>query len=715
MVDAANRAYRLFSGAVEDGTLQVAAFHGVERLSTPYRIELELVSAKADLDGEALLAADAWLGIKQPTLLAGSGRRGVQLLKIHGVLAGFEQHGRGDEGVRYRAVLVPRLWRLSLNTQSRIFQELNVVDIVSQVLEEHGFEPEDFEFRASARTYPVREYVVQYQENDLAFISRMLEHEGIFYCFEHRDERTRVVFGDQPESCSKIAGGTSFAYRTQVGGTSREGDALVEESVFELTLQHRPVTAQVVLGDYNWRTADDPMHPTAQVASPAAFGQQYEYGDHFKDDDEGTALAQVRAEEIACRKRQYRGLGDARGFRAGGVFTLRDHYRGDVNIDHLLIEVNHQGSQGFATSDADEHPAASYINDFITIPADVPFRPRRTTPKPMMPGSMTARIDGAGDGKYAELDDMGRYKVRFPFDRSGKKDGKASRFVRMAQPYAGDGMGMHFPLHKGTEVIITHINGDPDRPLIAASVPNPRTGSTVKDSNQSQSVIRTGGGNSIGLEDTQGAEGFNLNATYDYSLTTGNDASVTIGNNASETVAVDRTTSVGTNDTQSVGSNREVTIGADHSLTVGANQVATIGANDTLNVGANRSATIGANDAHTVGGNLAIDVASAAAITAGAKIALSAPAITVAADGSVKISVGGSSITIDAGGISIVAPKITVSADATVAISGGAKAELTAPAVKVAADAGLELGGALVDVKASGPLSMTGAVIKNNG
>ena len=704
MVDASRRAYQMHSGAVGDGTLQVASFHGHERMSTPFRIELELMSDQPDLDGEAILAADAWLGIKQPTVLA-SGRRGVQLLQIHGVLANFEQHGRGDQGVRYRALLVPRLWRLSLTSQSRIFQDQTVVEIVKQVLKDHGFEPEDSDFRTTGRSYPKREYVVQYQESDLAFISRLLEHEGIFYHFEHSEKRTVVVFGDQPDACTKVAGATSFIYRQQVGGT-RADDALVEESVFELSMRQRPVTAQVVLGDYNYRSPDAPMFPTAEVASPAAFGHQYEYGDHFKDDDEGTALAGVRGEEIACRKRQFHGVGDARGFRAGGVFTLAQHYRGDINMDHLLIEVKHQGSQGFATADEDDHPTASYINDFVSMPATTVFRPPRITPKPAVLGTLIAKVDAAGDGKYAEVDDQGRYKLKFTFDRSDKKDGKASRFVRMAQPYAGDDMGMHFPLHKGTEVIVTHVNGDPDRPLIAAAVPNPQTGSKVTGSNQSQSMIKSGGGNSMTMEDTAGAEGFNVNATYDYTLTSGHDASLTIGNNASESVAVNKSLSVGSNDTQDVGADRSVTIGGQETHSVGSNRSVVVGANHEVTVGANHSAQTGANHTTAIGANQATSVGGNAALTVAGTCATTAAKISLGASGEVIISVGGSSITIDAGGIKLHAPKIT--------ITGGASIEAGAPQIKVAADAACEIGGATIDLKASGPISLAGAMIKNN-
>jgi type VI secretion system secreted protein VgrG len=710
MVEATKRVYQLHSGATKDGTLLVAAFHGVERMSTPFRFEFDLVSDKSDLDGEAILAADAWFGIQQPTMMASSGRQGVQLLRIHGVLVSFEQHNKSDEGVRYRAVLMPRLWRLSLTVQSRIFQDLSVIDIVKQVLKDHGFEPDDAAWRTNGRSYPVREYVVQYGENDLAFISRLLEHDGIFYHFEHHDERTTVVFGDQPEACHKLPGSAAFLYRTHVGGT-RTGEAVMEESVTELTVLHRPVTGQVVLGDFNYRTPSEPIYPTASVSSQAAFGTQYEYGDHFKNKDEGKGLATVRAEELTSHKRRFRGVGDGRGFRAGGVFTLKDHYRNDVNMDHLLIEVSHHGSQSFHTAVLDDHSTAAYANEFITIPADVVFRPPRQTPKPVIPGTITAKIDAAGDGKYAELDDQGRYKVKFPFDHSDKKDGKASRQVRMAQPYGGDQMGMHFPLHKGTEVLITHVNGDPDRPVIAAAVPNPDIASLVKGKNQTQSVIRTGGKNAVVLEDTEGAEEFNLNATRDHLFEIGHDSDIKVVNNAKKSVGVDNSVTIGANDKQKVGVDRAVTIGANSEVRIGANEVVaiavssteSIGVNKALSigaayevsvgaamaetVGASRNETVGVNSSETVGknkevevgGNQEIVVKKNATETIGGKLhvtvtedyAIQAKKFVIEVDDELSIKVGKATLVMKKNGdVTINGNKITIKGDGDVVVKG---------------------------------------------
>ena len=155
-------------------------------------------------------------------------------------------------------------------------------------------------------------------------------------------------------ACINVFGAASFVYRSKTTVTQAM-DSIGAELVLALSIKQCPITGQVILGDYNDRSPNAPMYPMADVTSPAAFGYQYEYGDHFKDDDTGKTLAAIRSEEIACRKRQFYGASDARGFRAGGIFTLVEHYRGDVNIDHLITEVTYQGAQDFAAGDDDVH------------------------------------------------------------------------------------------------------------------------------------------------------------------------------------------------------------------------------------------------------------------------------------------------------------------------------------------------------------------------
>ncbi len=148
-----------------------------------------------------------------------------------------------------------------------------------------------------------------------------------------------------------------------------------------------------------------------------------------------------------------------------------------------------------------------YRNSFSSIAATVQYRPEQNAQKPRIRGSLTAKIDASGSGEYAELDTEGRYTAILPFDMSGKKNGKASAPIRMAQPYAGTGHGMHFPLHKGTEVLLTFIDGDPDRPIIqSAACRTPRRQSPSTASNQTKSIITTASGNQIHVEDKAGTE-----------------------------------------------------------------------------------------------------------------------------------------------------------------------------------------------------------------
>jgi type VI secretion system secreted protein VgrG len=209
----------------------------------------------------------------------------------------------------------------------------------------------------------------------------------------------------------------------------------------------------------------------------------------------------------------YLGEGSVPFMLPGFTFTLENHYRKAVNQNYLITDIDHEGNQtGYLLSgisvgrSGDEENKIYYRNHFTAIPGSVQFRPEVKTEKPKISGTISGMIDAAGSGQYAELDPQGRYKIIFPFDLSGRTGGKASNWVRMVSPYAGSDHGMHFPLHKGTEVLITFIDGDPDRPIIAGAVPNPETPSPVSGANQSMSVIQTAGQNKITVGDQEGGE-----------------------------------------------------------------------------------------------------------------------------------------------------------------------------------------------------------------
>ncbi len=503
------------SAALPPNALNLVSFTGQEAISRLYRFEVELASDKADLDLIRVLQQPAFLGIKQGVPMSGGTGRGIRNLRVHGILSSFEQGGKLQQWVAYRAVLVPRLWRLTLNVQSRIFLDKKVTEIVEEVLKDHGFTSEDYEFKMSAGSYPTHEYVVQYHESDFNFICRQLEHVGAFFCFVHGDDREKVVFGDSSSHYEVLVNPPTLPYRPAgaAGDRSEAFQWFDPEGIRALNVRSNLIPGNVVLRDYNWRTPSTDLKVKAPVV-PDGYGTVYEYGNHYKDSGEGNALAKVRAEELKCRQTLFVGNGDCRAFRAAVSFELAEHYRPDFNQKYVITHVSHKASQSIVLGAGTGGPTALYENEFVAIPAKEAFRPERVTPKPKIAGTMRARVDAAGDGRCAEIDDAGRYKIQIPFDLSGKGGGKATRWIRMAQPYSGPNFGIHFPLHKGAEVLLTHIDGDPDRPIIASAVPNPETESPIKGGNQSQCMIRTGGGNQIMIEDTDGSERISLSSPH---------------------------------------------------------------------------------------------------------------------------------------------------------------------------------------------------------
>ena len=506
-----------------EGTFAVSRFAGREAVSEPFRFELDLVSDQTDVDFAAVLGAPATF-----TRLRATG----EAEPVHGVVASVYQAGQTADAVRYRAVLVPRLWRLGLGQQSRVFQDVGLEDLVRAVLEGGGLAGADVEV-SLADPPPAREYVVQYNESDLAFLHRQLEHAGAWYTVRH-DEAGRdvVVVTDDRQRFAPIAD-PAVPYREGAGF----GRAAAE-AVERFAVRERLGVDAVRVRDYNYRTPETGLEAEAPVGETAeAAREAYAWGDHHKAPEEGRRLARVRAEEAAARRRQAEGTGDCAAFRAGRLFTLTDHYRQDLDGDYLLAEVLHAGSQaaalgaggavdGFpglpgrpdpdgalldrlaplveADAGGDGAPATVYLNWFTALPAAAPFRPERKTPRPHVGGVMTARVETAG-GPYAFLDEDGRYRARMPFDRSAEPEGAATRPIRMAQPYSGPGYGMHFPNHAGTELVFACVDGDPDRPLALGTVPNPSQHSPAVAENRMQNVVRTFAGSELVMDDTQNA------------------------------------------------------------------------------------------------------------------------------------------------------------------------------------------------------------------
>ncbi len=509
-----NQSLKFHSEAIAENALLLTRLTGEEELSGLFRFELELVSTDPKLDLEAILYQPAKVGVQ--VRLAG----GLKTFRwFAGCLCELQELEQGQGWTSYRAVLVPDLWKLTEFHRSRIFMDVTVDALVSQVLEDSlGLQPGvDFELKLDRASdgdpkerdvYPQREYLVQFEESDYALTARWLEHEGIFFFFENDGTTEKVVFADSTSHYKPVVPGAStYRYRPQGRSqtTASDGDDVQPEEVLAFGCRMSRQPKQVALNDYNWRDPSLELG-TVQPVADQGVGRQVEYNDHYKTRAQGAKLAEVRAEEWSGRAAIFSGRSTCRAFRPGRTFELDEHFRDDFNQPYLLTRVRHEAEQAI-NLEASTVTGANYENSFEAIPADRAFRPERRTPWPAIRGVIHARVETEDeDDPYAHIDEHGRYRLRFPFDERARGDaahaaGKASRWVRMAQPYAGPEAGFHFPLRPGTEVLVAHIDGDPDRPVITGAVPNAETPSVTHEQNRTLNRIRSAGGSGMTIDD----------------------------------------------------------------------------------------------------------------------------------------------------------------------------------------------------------------------
>ncbi|MCB0259701.1 MAG: type VI secretion system tip protein VgrG [Calditrichaeota bacterium] len=489
--------YKLACDALAEDALYVISFEGISALSQPFEYRFQLLSEDENLSGANILNKNATFTLFRDPMKA---------VKIHGIISHFEQHGRSNDYVFYHAVLVPRLWRLNLTRNSEVYQNLKVEDVVKTNLESSGLSSNDYKFSLNSQ-YDEMEYLLQFRESNLSFINRRLEHWGIAYHFEHRDNRDMIVFTDDNNSLPSIPDPSPVPFNI------KKDIWYDKESMLELKCIERVITGDVQLRDYHYLKPQS--RPEAEFpVSGSTEGHYYEYGgdyfpgDNFPPDSQSSRanlFARVRGEEIQALSKIFKGVTDCRQFQPGYKFTLKDHFRSTWNQEYVITHIRVKGNQQFLFSflQGGGGHSANFNCDFQAIPASIPYRPPRITPVPQLPGVMSARIESASGDEYAYLDNQGRYRVRLLFDRAQSETARASLPVRLAQPYSGAGAnyGIHFPNHADTEFIWACVNGDPDRPLGLGTVPNADSMSPVIDRNKSQNIIRTKAGNEMIMDD----------------------------------------------------------------------------------------------------------------------------------------------------------------------------------------------------------------------
>jgi type VI secretion system secreted protein VgrG len=458
-----------------DGALRLEGFRGEEAVSGLFSFRLDLAAPDGgEVPFDALLGKDFRVTV---TLPDGRTRH------FHGLCSRFARGQTGD-AVRYQAEIVPRLWLLTRTQGSRIFQELSVPQIVARVL--GGVPGLTFEMRLQGTFHP-RNYVVQYRETDFDFISRLMEEEGIFYFFRHAADGHTLVLANTPEGHPDLP--DTYPFRADLMFPARPDSIYAWEKAQEIR------SGKVTLWDHNFETPGQNHESTATIQEGVQAGQVphrlaiadndrleiYDYPGGYAQRFDGVdpaggerpaelqkiaaageAAAGVRMQEEAARSLAVRGAGTAPGLAAGHAFTLSRH--AGAAGRYVLTSVQHAARAVTAAG------AAAYGNTFTCIPAGLPYRPARKTTKPVVPGTQTAVVVGP-PGEEIFADKYGRVKVQFHWDREGRNDASSSCWIRVAQPAAGGGSALIPRI--GWEVLVSFLDGDPDRPIIVGSLYNP--------------------------------------------------------------------------------------------------------------------------------------------------------------------------------------------------------------------------------------------------
>jgi type VI secretion system secreted protein VgrG len=571
--------FRASSAGLSGTALEVERAHVIEELDAPYEARVRVRVLDEAADPAAMLGKDFTLEMDR----AGLARRwtGVVRELRHG--GDVERAGEG-EGGWVDLWVVPALWFLSLRRDTRIFQDKTALEIVREVLEE-GLARFSRELEAPAEgPFPKREYCVQYQESDLAFVSRLLEEEGVALSFSFDGERELVRLTD------------ANAQRPRISNVSGDGVVRARDDlrpledfdpVHEFARRSGTSTTSVVVRDHDFTGPSSPESEERGTDERGRDRERYEHGlgrsATIGDYDGGRFGAEDSARQALVRRQMHlakakvvEGEGRASGFVAGQRFELTEHPLVGMDGEYLLTRVEHFGLR--AADELREHRGvheSGYVNRFTCIPADTPHRPWRRTPKPSVPGHETAIVTGpAGDEIHTDL--HGRVKVQFHWDRKGQRDERSSCFLRVRQAWAGAGFGFVFIPRVGMEVIVSFANGDPDRPYVTGAVygashlppytlPDEKTKSTIKTRSTPQSPS---GYNELRFEDAAGREEIFTHAQKDQNEVVLSDHTTGVGGDQENIVAQTQTQQVHQNQSELVKGDQTMEVGSDRRVHV---------------------------------------------------------------------------------------------------------------------------------------------------
>lgn len=599
----------------------------------------------------------------------------------------------------YKATVVPRLWLLTLKHQSRIFQHLNVPDILQKVLKESKIE---FSWQVTG-DYKPRNYCVQYNETDFDFISRLMEEEGIFYFFEHSGDKHTMIVSDSPQSHVDCPGKNIIPF------SLKEEDEGFTASIHSWNVRYKLMSGKISLRDHHFQLTTNKLEgqePTRFTDGdnqalevykyPAGYARKYDDVDsgggdradttNISGEKEKTPKASMQGFDVEFRKNF--GEGNCSSLTAGYRFKMKNHPNAEYNKPlYIITSIIHEAEQS-STYASGYEVKKPYHNEFTCLiqgDGAPPFRPLRQTAKPVVRGSQTAMVVGPA-GEEIFTDKYGRVKVQFHWDREGKNNADSSCWIRVGTLWAGKQWGViHIP-RIGQEVIVDFIEGDPDQPIIVGSVYNPDTMPPYKlPDNKTQSGVQSrsskGGSpanfNEFRFEDKKGSEEVYLHAEKDWTIMVEHDKNQIVGHDETHLVKHDRTKTINHDETTFVHHDRTETVDNNETITIGVNRTETVGSNETITIGGNRTETVGGNEILTIAGNQTDDivgnrtssisgneknsVTATKSVNVGTDYTLSATTSITESSKDIKITAGktltlagpGGSIVIDAKGVTI--------------------------------------------------------------
>lgn len=583
---------------LDENALLLERFSGQEALSSLFQFHLDLLAENTQtIPFDKLLGQKACIEVTLPT---GEARY------LHGIVSSFSQGDQSQRFTRYVARLVPQFWLLTRTVRSRIFQHMNVIDILKKVLD--GL---DVSWETTGGFQP-RDYCVQYRESDFQFASRLMEEEGIYYFFKHSADSHKMVIANAPQSHPDLPGPSRIIYEVIEGGKRQEdriyrwdktqelhsGKYTLWDHCFELPGKHLEAEKTVIENVQAGKVAHKlkvGVNDSMQIYDyPGGYAQRFDGVDSGGGDnsadlqkifDDNARTVGIRMQQETTPALVINCASNCRHLVSGHKFTLTRHFNADGQ--YVITSITHAAEEPVGVGVEAGTELARYTNTFTCIPFGLPFRPARITPRPVVHGSQTATVVGPA-GEEIFTDKYGRIKVQFHWDREGKNDADSSCWCRVGTPWAGQQWGMIYIPRIGQEVIVDFLEGDPDQPIIVGSVYNADQMPPYKlPDNKTQSGIKSrstlGGSpshfNEIRFEDKMGSEQIFIHAEKDLLESVEQDTTEYVGNNRTLQIAQKQTESVGADKNIQVGGKFNEAIGGDMSHTVGGKrneQVATV-------------------------------------------------------------------------------------------------------------------------------------------